>query len=182
MVPTGKPEFGAPNCPVRALRYYHRYLTEHPELRKDRRRLFVPIKDNNAGKELSASTISKWICTTIVASHAAIQNSRNLTGSVKAHEVRAVATSLQLFNKVDLHYVMKARRWSSGGTFTSFYLRDLCPQASSSQKAGPIVAASRGHRQDLLLARLESLFCIYLGCFFSGNHVVSSLPFKKKGG
>ena len=37
-IPTGKPEFGAPNCPVRALRYYHRYLTEHPELRKDRRR------------------------------------------------------------------------------------------------------------------------------------------------
>ena len=30
-IPTGKPEFGAPNCPVRALRYYHRYLTEHPE-------------------------------------------------------------------------------------------------------------------------------------------------------
>ena len=33
-IPTGKPEFGAPNCPVRALRYYHRYLTEHPDLRK----------------------------------------------------------------------------------------------------------------------------------------------------
>ena len=30
-VPTGKPEFGAPNCPVRALRYYHRYryMSEH---------------------------------------------------------------------------------------------------------------------------------------------------------
>ena len=134
-------EFGAPNCPVRALRYYHRYLTEHPELRKDRRRLFVPIKDNNAGKELSASTISRWICTNIVDSHAAIQNSRNLSGSVKAHEVRPVATSLQLFNKVDLHSVMKAGRWSSGGTFTSFYLRDLCPQANSLQRAGPIVAA-----------------------------------------
>ena len=86
---TAKTEFGT-NCPVRALRYYHRYLTEHPELRKDRRRLFVPIKDNkdnNAGKELSASTISRWICTTIVDSHAAIQNSRNLSGSVKAHQV-----------------------------------------------------------------------------------------------
>ena len=141
-IPTCKPEFGAPNCPVRALRYYHRYLTEHPELRKDRRRPFVPIKDNNAGKELSgASTISRWICTTIVDSHAAIQNSRNLYGSVQAHEVRAVATSLQLFNKVDLHSVMKAGRWSSGGTFTSFYLRDLCPQADSLQRAGPIVAA-----------------------------------------
>ena len=140
-IPTGKPEFGAPNCPVRALRYYHRYLTEHPDLRKDRRRLFVPIKDNNAGKELSASSISRWICTTIVDSHAAIQDSKNLSGSVKAHEVRAVATSLQLFNKVDLHSVMKAGRWSSGGTFTSFYLRDLCPQAESLRRAGPIVAA-----------------------------------------
>ena len=137
VVPTGKSVFGAPNCPVRALRYYHRYLTEHPELRKDRRHLFVQVKDNNAGKELSASTISRWICTTIFDSHAAIQNSRNLSGSVKAHvravraQVRAVATSLQLFNKVDLHSVMKARRWSIGGTFTSFYLRDLCPQADS---------------------------------------------------
>ena len=140
-IPTGKPEFGAPNCPVRALRYYHRYLTEHPELRKDRRRLFVPIKDNNAGKELSAPSISRWICTTIVDSHAAIQDSKNLSGSVKAHKVRAVATSLQLFNKADLHSVMKAGRWSSGGTFTSFYLRDLCPQAESLQRAGPIVAA-----------------------------------------
>ena len=77
----------------------------------------------------------------IVDSHAAIQDSRNLSGSVKAHEVRAVATSLQLFNKVDLHSVMKAGRWSSGGTFISFYLRDLCPQADSLQRAGPIVAA-----------------------------------------
>ena len=58
-VPTGKSEFGAPNCPVRALRYYHRYLTEHPELRKDRRRLFVPIEDNNAGKELKKPRC-KW--------------------------------------------------------------------------------------------------------------------------
>ena len=140
-VPTGKSEFGAPNCLVRALHYYHRYLTEYPALRKDRRRVFVPVKDNNAGKELSASTISRWICTTIVDSHAAIQNSRNLSGSVKAHEVRAVATSLQLSNKVDLYSVMKAGRWSSGGTVTSFYLRDLCPQADSSQIAGLVVAA-----------------------------------------
>ena len=29
-VPTGRPEFGAPNCPARALKYYHRYMSEHP--------------------------------------------------------------------------------------------------------------------------------------------------------
>ena len=63
--PTGKADFGAPNCPVIALRRYHRYMTEHPKLRKGRRCFFIPIKDNNAGKELSAPTISRWICTTI---------------------------------------------------------------------------------------------------------------------
>ena len=66
-VPTGKSEFGTPNCPVRALHYYHRYLTEHPEL--------------------SAATISRWICTTIVNSHAGIQNSKCFSGSVKSHEL-----------------------------------------------------------------------------------------------
>ena len=136
-VPTGKPEFGAPNCPVRALKYYHRYMSEHPDLRKGRRRLFIPFKDNNAGKELSAASISRWICTTIVDSHASIQGNKNIPGKVKPHEVHAVATSLQLFNRVDLQAVMKAGRWSSGGTFTSFYLWDLCPQADSIRKTGP---------------------------------------------
>ena len=26
---SGKPEFGAPSCPVRVVKYYHRYMTEH---------------------------------------------------------------------------------------------------------------------------------------------------------
>ena len=85
--------------------------------------------DNNARKELSEATFSRWICTTLVDSHATLQESKSFPVSVKALKVRAVATSLQLFNKVDLHTVMKARRWSMGGTFTSFYLRDLCQQA-----------------------------------------------------
>ena len=113
---TGKPDFGAPNCPVRVLRYYHGFMTEHPELRKGRRRLFIPFKDNNGGKELIAASISRWICTTIVDSHASLQNSKSIPGKVKAYKVRAMATLLQLFNKVDLQAVIKAGRWSSGGT------------------------------------------------------------------
>ena len=117
---------------MRALRYYHRYITEHPDLRKSRHHLFVPIKDNNTGKELSAATIFRWIWTTIVDSH--------IPGTIKADEVHAVPTSLPLLNKVDLQAVMKARRWPNGGTFTSFYLRDLCPQADRIRKTGPVVA------------------------------------------
>ena len=79
-VPTGKSDY-APNCPVRALRYYHRYITEHLELRKGRCcLLFVRIKDNNTGKELSAATVSRWICTTIVDSHAALWRSKSIPG------------------------------------------------------------------------------------------------------
>ena len=141
VVPSGEVDFGAPNCPVRALRYYHRCMTEHLELKKGRCCLFIPIKDKNAGKELSAAIISRWICTTKVDSHASLENSKSIPEKVKAHEVRAVATSLQLFNKVDLQTVMKAGRWSNGGTFTSYFLRDLCPQADSIRKTGPVVAA-----------------------------------------
>ena len=86
-VPTGKPDFGAPNCPVRAFRYYHRYMTEHPELRKGKCHLFVRFKDKIAGKELSAASISQWICTAIVNSHASLQNSKSIAGKVKVHEV-----------------------------------------------------------------------------------------------
>ena len=42
---TGKSDFGAPNCLEKSLRYFH--MTEHPELRKGRRRLFIPMKDNS---------------------------------------------------------------------------------------------------------------------------------------
>ena len=106
---------------------------------------------------------------------------RNLSGSVKAHEVRAVATSLQLFNKVDLHSVMKAGRWSSGGTFTSFYLRDLCPQADSLQRAGPIVAAGTSSGSPPPSQVRISFMCSFYAVF-SGNLVVSFLLQKGGGG
>ena len=134
-------------------------MTEHPELRKGRRRLFIPFKDNNAGKELSAASISRWICTTIGDSHASLQNGKNIPVKVKAHEDRAVATSLQLFNKVALQAVMKGRKGSNGDTFTSFYLRDLCPQADSTRKTGPVVAAGEIVERDLLLGGLN--YCIF---------------------
>ena len=133
--------FGAPNYTVRVLHYYHRYLTEHPELRKGRTVYLYRLDTNNAGKELCAATITRWIWITIVDSHAALQNSKIIPGSVKSNEVGAVATSLQLFNKVDLQTVMKAGRWSSGGTFTSIYLSDLCPQGDRICKTRPVVAA-----------------------------------------
>ena len=55
-------------------------------------------------------------------SPASNQISKNIPGKNKALEVHSVATSVQLFNKVDLQAVMKGGRWSSEGTFIFFYI------------------------------------------------------------
>ena len=78
----------------------------------------------------------------------------------------AVATSLQLFNKVDLQTVMKAGRWSNGGTFTSFYLRDLCPQADSLRKTGLLVAAG----EVVSLKACSASFICFSSSFYTVNY------------
>ena len=134
-------------------------MTEHPELNKGRCHLFIPFKDNIAGKELSAALVSQWICTTIVDSHASLQNSRSIPGKVKAHEVHVVATLLQLFNKVDLQAVMKAGRWSSGGTLTSFYLRDLSHKLTVYGTPHRSLPQKRSWRSILLGEYIYCIFC-----------------------
>ena len=109
-IQTKRDHFDAPVCPVGALRFY-----------------FCLMKDNNPGQELSTTTISQWICNTIVEAHAALSDSKDFPKSVKPHEVRLVVTFLQLFPKVELQSILKAHRWLSSKTFTLFYLRDLCP-------------------------------------------------------
>ena len=74
-------------------------MTEHPELRKGRHCLIIPIKDTSVGKELNTAAISRWICTTLVDSHAALQNSKCIPGKVKAHEVRAVVLNYNFSTK-----------------------------------------------------------------------------------
>ena len=67
-LPTGHSQFGHPNCPVRALRIYHRRSSD-PDLRRGRERLFIPLKDVKKGVEVSSATISRWICSTISLAH-----------------------------------------------------------------------------------------------------------------
>ena len=79
-VPTGKIEFGVLNCPDRAHQFYHHFMKDHPELRKVRWLLFIPVNDNNSG----AATISRWICNTIVESHAALCDSKTSQKQLKS--------------------------------------------------------------------------------------------------
>ena len=70
-------EFDVIKCQVKTLRYYLRCMSEHRELRKGRRRLFIPIRDNNTGNDLVAAIISRWICITIVDSHGSLDKDKS---------------------------------------------------------------------------------------------------------
>ena len=128
-------------CPVRALRYY-RKATASEAVRKSRKRLFITYKDVNQGAEISMPTISRWIVKVIKDSHSDVQeDSTSLRiHAIKAHEVRAVAASVN-FPRASVAEIMQAMSWKSAGTFTKHYLRDLVPFQTELQAVGPFVAA-----------------------------------------
>ena len=63
--------------------------------------------------------------------------------NVKAHEVRAMATSWAFFNNVPCTDIMQAAYWKGENTFSSFYLRSLVHQADDLYSLGPIVSAQQ---------------------------------------
>ena len=90
-------------------------------------------------------SISRWICTAIQDAYQKLGNDPDLQKSyhIKAHEVRAVATSLLNLEGYNLQDIMNAGGWASGGTFCRFYNRDLIPQTPQLSKVGSFVAAGK---------------------------------------
>ena len=91
-------------------------------------------------KELSPATSLFGYAILTVEAHAAVVDGESLSRIVNPHEVQAAVTSIQLFTRGDSQDVMKAIRWMSRGTFTSFHLRNLCPQTDVLNKLGSVVA------------------------------------------
>ena len=97
-------------------------------------RLFLPLKKEIS--EISAKTISSWICRTNLLAYESSGETFLNRHSVKAHEVRALASSWAL-----LIHPLFQRFWRCQDSFTSFYLRSMSAQADSLFSLGPIVAA-----------------------------------------
>lgn len=122
-------------CPVRALLCY---LKKVKPIRAGRNRLFLPIKGS---KDISPSTISRWICNVIKLAYANLTSANLKFLRISAHEVRALASSWAYWNSVALDDVVRAAYWRANSTFSSFYLRDLAPIHNDTSALGPIVAA-----------------------------------------
>lgn len=124
-------------CPVRALKAY---LTRVSHIRKGRHRLFISFR-HNWTKEVSASTISRWIVETIKLAYNLSGEQESCPDNVNAHEVRALSTSWAWLNHVPLDKVLRAGYWSSESSFIRFYLRNTLPHARGLFALGPLVAA-----------------------------------------
>ena len=85
---------------------------------------------------------------------------------VKAHEVRALASSWSLFNNGSISDILNAGFRRSNDTFTSFYLRSMSNSAGNLYYLGPMVASQR---VDCLVTSGSSAILHILSQIYYGN-------------
>ena len=119
-------------CPVRALRIY---FDRTRSLSPLHHRLFVsPCRPSRA---MSKNAVSFFLRDVIHAAGA----SRPEVGSVRAHEIRSVSTSVAFHRNWSVSSVLESATWSSSSVFSSFYLRDIQHKYDDMLSLGPFVTA-----------------------------------------
>jgi hypothetical protein len=124
-------------CPVRALRWY---LHKSKDLRTNQRRVFISY--SKVGKEIAQATLSRWIVKAISIS---LKENGNLPcnrATPRAHEVRAIATSLALQRSISMENILRAAFWRNESTFSRFYLRDMTRSVDGKARL-PVVASQQ---------------------------------------
>ena len=62
-------------------------------------------------------------------------------GSVRAHDICSVSTSVAFHRNWSVSSVLESATWSSSSVFSSFYLRDIQHEYDGILSLGPFVAA-----------------------------------------
>ena len=119
-------------CPVRALRLY---LLRARSLSPCRHRLFVSPR--RPSRAMSKNAVSFFLREVISAAGAA----RPQVGSLRAHEVRSVSTSVAFHRNWSVSSVLESATWASSSVFSSFYLRNIQHEYDGLLSLGPFVAA-----------------------------------------
>ena len=119
-------------CPVRALRLY---LPRARSLSPGRHRLFVSPR--RPSRAMSKNAVSFFLREIISAAGAA----RPHVGSLRAHDVRSVSTSVAFHRNWSVSSVLESATWASSSVFSSFYLRDIQHEFDGLLSLGPFVAA-----------------------------------------
>ena len=88
-------------------------------------------------RALSKNAVSFFLRDVITAAGA----SRSEVGSVRAHDIRGVSTSVSFHRNWSVSAVLESATWSSSSVFSSFYLRDIQHEYDGILSLGPFVAA-----------------------------------------
>ena len=119
-------------CPVRALRLY---LLRARSSSPGRHRLFVSPR--RPARPFSTNAVSFFLGEVIAAAGAA----RPQVGSLRAHEVRSVSTSVAFHRNWSVTSVLESATWASSSVFSSFYLSDIQHEFDGLLSLGHFVAA-----------------------------------------
>ena len=119
-------------CPVCVLRIY---LNRTLPLTPVRHRLFVSPR--RPSRAMSKNAVSFFLREVIHDAGA----SRPEVGSIRAHEICGVSTSVAFHRNWSVSMVLESATWSSSSVFSSFYLRDIQHEYDGIRSMGPFVAA-----------------------------------------
>lgn len=122
--------------PVRALSCYLQ-RTKGPKRKSSR--LFQSWAESKP--DISPQTISAWLRMVIKTAYRAAGTPLLASENPKAHEVRAIASSLAFDRNLSTKDIIQAVGWRSQSTFGTFYLRDMSSERASLKDLGPISAS-----------------------------------------
>ena len=135
-------------CPVRALRLY---LLRARSLSPRRHRLFVSPR--RPSRTMSKNAVLFFLREVITAAGAA----RPEVGSLRAHEVRSVSTSVAFHRNWSVSSVLESATWASSSVFSSFYLRDIQHEYDGLPSPLPDLLRGRRRRYQLLVSASTGL-------------------------
>ena len=120
------------------------YLNRTKNVRGISPRPFYSVR--NPVRALSKNAMSFLIKQVILDAHTWAPESRFRELKVKAHEVRAVATSLAFIKNASMQDILNTATWRSSTVFVNYYLRHLSFAYGDVNALGPLVAASLATR------------------------------------
>ena len=106
-------------CPVRALRVY---LDRTRSFRASKRSLFVSLNPKYQS-DISRQTLARWLTSLI--KQAYVHAQVDVVPDIRAHEIRAIGSSLAHVRGASLQSIMAVAFWKTPATFINHYMRDF---------------------------------------------------------
>ena len=129
-------------CPCRAIKHYIRRSS--PMRKKDpSKTLFFISYDPRKSGDIVKNTLSGWISQLIKFCYSQPGTKAIELVGVRAHEVRAYATTLVSKGSTALEDILQAGNWKRHNTFTNHYLQDISIQEGELLNLGPLVAGQQ---------------------------------------